>query len=78
MSALKIIMLIVQVICSLALIAIVILQSGKSAGLSGAISGAADSFLSKGKTKGLDARLASATKWVAIVFAVVTLVLNLL
>lgn len=78
MSALKIIVLIVQVICALALIAIVILQSGKSAGLSGAISGAADSFLAKGKTKGLDARLASATKWVAIVFAVVTLALNLL
>ncbi len=78
MSALKVIILIVQVICSLALIAIVVLQSGKSAGLSGAISGAADTFLSKNKAHGLDARLASMTKWFAIVFAVVTLVLNLL
>lgn len=40
---------ILQVLCSLALVAIVMLQSGKSAGLSGAISGAADTFLSKNK-----------------------------
>ena len=78
MSALKIIVLIVQILCSLALIGIVVLQSGKSAGLSGAISGAADTFLSKNKARGLDAKLASWTKWFAIVFVVVTLVLNLL
>ena len=78
MSALQIVVLIIQVICSLALIAIVLLQSGKSAGLSGAISGAADTFLSKNKSKGLDARLARWTKWFAIVFVVVTLILNLL
>ena len=66
---------VIQVLCSLALVAIVMLQSGKSAGLSGAISGAADTFLSKNKAKTLDAKLAKATKWVAIVWVVLTLAL---
>lgn len=66
---------IIQVLCSLALVAIVMLQSGKSAGLSGAISGAADTFLSKNKAKTVDAKLAKATKWAAIVWVVLTLAL---
>ncbi len=66
---------IIQVLCSLVLVAIVMLQSGKSAGLSGAISGAADTFLSKNKAKTVDAKLAKATKWAAIVWVVLTLAL---
>ena len=66
---------VIQVLLSVALVAIVMLQSGKSAGLSGAIAGAADTFLSKNKAKSLDAKLAKATKWVAIVWVVLTLVL---
>ena len=45
----KLAITVLQVILSLALIAVVMLQSGKSAGLSGAIAGGADTFLSKGK-----------------------------
>ncbi|MEA4934672.1 MAG: preprotein translocase subunit SecG [Lawsonibacter sp.] len=66
---------IIQVLCSLALVAIVMLQSGKSAGLSGAISGAADTFLSKNKAKTVDAKLAKATKWAAVVWVILTLAL---
>ena len=66
---------VIQVLLSLALVAIVMLQSGKSAGLSGAISGAADTFLSKNKAKTMDAKLAKATKWVAILWVLLTLVL---
>ena len=66
---------ILQVVLSLAMIAIVMLQSGKSAGLSGTISGAAETFLSKNKAKTLDAKLAKATKWVAIAWVLVTLAL---
>ena len=69
---------IIQVLCSLALVAIVMLQSGKSAGLSGAISGAADTFLSKNKAKSVDAKLAKMTKWVAILWVVLTLALCVL
>ena len=69
---------IIQVILSLILVAVVMLQSGKSAGLSGAIAGGADTFLSKNKAKSLDAKLARWTKWVAIVWVVLTLVLCLM
>ena len=66
---------IIQVLCGLALVAIVMLQSGKSAGLSGAIAGGADTFLSKNKAKSVDAKLAKATKWVAVVWVLLTLAL---
>lgn len=75
MDALKLIITILQLLCGLAIILVVLFQSGKSAGLSGAISGAADTFLSKNKAKTIDAKLAKATKWVAILWVVLTLVL---
>lgn len=75
---LKLIVTIVQVLCGLVLIAIVMLQSGKSAGLSGAISGAADTFLSKNKAKTVDAKLAKLTKWVAMAFILLTLSLSII
>ena len=69
---------IMQLLCGLAITLIVLLQSGKSAGLSGAIGGVADSFLSKNKAKTVDAKLARATKWVGAAFLVLTLVLTIL
>lgn len=69
---------ILQVLSGLAVTAIVLAQSGKSAGLSGTISGGAETFLSKGKAKTLDAKLAKMTKWFALGFVVLTLVLNLM
>lgn len=74
-ATMNMVLTVIQVILSLALVAIVMLQSGKSAGLSGAISGAADTFLSKNKAKTVDAKLAKATKWVAILWVVLTLAL---
>lgn len=75
---LKIILTVIQVICALILVGVVMLQSGKNAGLSGAIAGAADSFLSKNKATSWDAKLTRATKWIALVFMVLTLVLSLI
>ena len=69
---------ILQVLCGLAIILVVLFQSGKSAGLSGAIGGVADSFLAKNKAKTLDAKLARATKWIGAVFLILTLVLLVL
>ena len=66
---------IIQVVLCLILVAVVMLQSGKSAGLSGAIGGGAETFLSKNKSKSLDSKLAKLTKWVAIAFMVLTLVI---
>ena len=78
MDALKMVITILQLLCGLAIIFVVLFQSGKSAGLSGAIGGVADSFLAKNKAKTIDAKLARATKWVGAVFVVLTLVLNVL
>ena len=74
----KLALTIVQVLCGLILIAVVMLQSGKSAGLSGAIAGGVDTFLSKNKAKTRDSTLAKLTKWVALLFVVLTLVLSLI
>lgn len=78
MFVMKLALTIVQLICALAVVAVVLLQSGKSAGLSGAISGAADTFLAKNKSRSIDVKLARATKWLAIAFVVITLVLNII
>ena len=78
MSVPFLIVTIIQLLCGLALIAMVLVQSGKSAGLSGAIGGVADSFLAKNKAKTLDAKLARATKWIGAVFLILTLVLLIL
>jgi preprotein translocase subunit SecG len=77
-NALALVFTIIQLLAGIFLIAVVLLQSGKSAGLSGSIAGGADTFFSKGKAKTLDAKLAKMTKWVALGFVVLTLVLNLL
>ena len=78
MSALTIVFTVLQVLSGLAVTVVVLMQSGKSAGLSGAISGGAETFMSKGKAKTWDAKLAKATKWFALAFVVLTLILNLL
>ena len=78
METLNLVLTIIQVLCGLAVIAVVMLQSGKSAGLSGAIAGGVDTFLSKNKAKTWDAKLAKMTKWVAIGFVILTFVMCLL
>ena len=74
----ELIVTILQLLCGLTVILVVLLQSGKSAGLSGSIGGVADSFLSKNKAKTADAKLARATKWVGAAFVVLTLALNII
>ena len=78
MSAPALILSIVYVLLGAVLTAAVMLQSGKSAGLSGAIAGGAETFLAKNKAKSLDAKLARATKWVGAAFIVLTLALNII
>lgn len=76
MEVLKIIVTILEVISSVALIVVVMLQSGKEAGLE-AITGNNDSYLGKSKYGNLDKILASATKWIALVWVLLTLSLSL-
>jgi preprotein translocase subunit SecG len=77
MEALKIIIIVLECIASVVLIASVLLQSGKEAGL-GALAGKNDTYLSKSKAGSLDKILATATKWVALVWAFLTLSLSML
>jgi preprotein translocase subunit SecG len=69
---------ILQVLAGLAVTVIVLAQSGKSAGLSGTISGGAETFMSKGKAKTLDSKLAKMTKWFGLAFVLLTLALTVI
>lgn len=73
MKALETIILIVHLITCLILIATVLLQSGKTAGLSGAIAGGAETFFGKNKGRTLDKKLATLTKIMAIVFLITSI-----
>ena len=77
MGVLETILIVLEAICSLALIVIVLLQSGKEAGLSGALTGGSESYLSKNKRGSLDQMLASSTKWLAMAWVLLTLALSL-
>ena len=71
-------LIILEALASLALIVVVLLQSGKKAGLSGAIAGGSETYMSKSKSGNLDQVLANSTKWIALVWVVLTLVLSLI
>ena len=77
MGVFQIILTVLEVIASVALIAVVLLQSGKEAGLSGAIAGNNDSYMNKSNMGGMDKMLAKATKWIALAWIVLTLILCL-
>ncbi len=62
------------VIVSVCLIAVVLLQSGKSAGLSGVIAGGAEQIMGKQKARGIDALLARLTTIFAVLFMVLSIV----
>ncbi len=76
MSVIEIILIVLEALCSIALIGVVLLQSGKESGLSGALAGSSDSYLSKNKKGGLDQILASSTKWIAGAWVLLTLFLS--
>lgn len=70
------ILMVSLVIVSIALIAVVLLQSGKSAGLSGAISGGAEQLFGKQKARGIDLVLHRATVVLAILFFGLTIAVS--
>ena len=78
MEVVKIILTVLEVIASVGLILVVLLQSGKEAGLSGALAGNNDSYMNKSKMGGLDKMLAKITKWVALAWILLTLILCLI
>ena len=76
MNVLETILVVLETLCSLALILVIMFQSGKEAGLSGALTGSSETYLSKNKG-GLDSILASSTKWIALGWGLVTLLLSI-
>lgn len=76
MNVWEIILGIATILVSLFIIVVILLQQGHRAGITGAISGGADTFLSKNKARTFDATLARFTKYVAILFFVLALVAN--
>ena len=78
MEILKTILIVLEVIASVVLVAVVTMQSGKESGLSSSISGNSDSYMSKSGKGGLDKKLAKATKWVALAWILLTLILSLI
>ena len=78
MGVFKIILTVLEVLASIALIGVVLVQSGKEAGLSGALAGNNDSYMNKSKMGGMDKMLAKATKWIALAWILLTLILCLI
>ena len=76
MDILKIVLYIVFVIDCIALSAIILLQEGKYAGL-GTIGGVADSYWGQNKGRSMEGALVKSTKFLAILFLVLSVVLNL-
>ncbi len=76
MGVWKIILGISVIILSLFIIIVILLQQGHRAGITGAISGGADTFLSKNKARTFDATLARFTKYIAILFFILAIVAN--
>ena len=76
MGALRIVLTIIFIIVCVALATIVLLQEGKSAGL-GAISGAAETYWGKNKGRSMEGKLVKITRYLAIAFIVLAVILNL-
>lgn len=72
----RIILTIVFIIICIGLVALVLLQEGKSAGL-GAISGAAETYWGKNKGRSMEGTLVRITKILAVLFIVLAVILNL-
>ena len=71
------ILLILYIIVCVALTVVVILQEGKQAGLTGPISGAAESYWGKNKGRSMEGGLVMATRVLAVLFVLISLLLNL-
>ncbi|MCR5734441.1 MAG: preprotein translocase subunit SecG [Lachnospiraceae bacterium] len=76
MGVLRVILTIIFIIVCLVLTTIVLMQEGKSAGL-GAISGMAETYWGKNKGRSLEGRLVKITKFLAVGFLVLAVILNI-
>jgi len=77
MDALKVIVQIIYILICITLTFVVLKQEGKSAGLSGALTGSTETYWSKNKGRSAEGTLEKLTKYLAAGFIVLSVVLNL-
>ena len=68
---------VIYIIICVVITVVILLQEGKQAGLTGAISGAAESYWGKNKGRSMEGALVKATRVIAVLFIVLAVVLNL-
>lgn len=76
MGALRIVLTIIYIIICIALVVLVLMQEGKSAGL-GAVSGAAETYWGKNKGRSMEGKLVKITTGLAVGFMLIAIILNL-
>ena len=76
MEILRIILTVIFIVMCIALTVLVLMQEGKDAGL-GAIAGGAETYWGKNKGRSMEGLLVKITKWLAIGFMVVAVILNI-
>lgn len=77
MAALKVVLTVIYALICIALIVVVIMQEGKQAGL-GAISGMAETYWGKNKSRSIEGKLEMATKILGAFFILLSVLLNIL
>ena len=76
MEILRIILTVIFIVMCIALTVLVLMQEGRSQGL-GAIAGAAETYWGKNKGRSMEGLLVKITKWLAIGFMVIAVILNI-
>ena len=79
MSVIQVILSIIYVILGVAISIVILMQEGKSNGLGSAIGGiSTDSYWSKNRGRSMEGALEHFTRYGAIVFMIITIILNIL
>jgi preprotein translocase subunit SecG len=77
MAVLRLILTIIYIIVCVAITVLILMQEGKSAGLTGAISGVAESYWGRNKGRSMEGALVKSTRYLGIAFVVISLLLNM-
>ena len=77
MAVLRVIVTVLYVLICIALVAVVLFQESKTQGLSGSINGVAETYWGKNKGRSMEGALEKGTKILAVLFVVLSVVLNL-
>lgn len=76
-DALRIVLMGIFILVCIFLTIVVLMQESKQNGLSGAISGAADTYWGKNKGRSMEGKLVTITKVLAVLFVVISIILNI-